>query len=217
MVSDLTRIQNPLTTERDTRDRAALMQLFPALKVVDDGRVLALRPYVTNRPERFFDRSAHEYFGAWLKSRDAKQREDLRAYLGTAEANLNRAFLFLREINSASWHDDIEDSGGEFDLVRLIDRTLNPVYLRLVEGVLIPLVRVVAHFSRLDRGVGTDGLAVWPVVEELQRARSRVLVAPYRHLVRNGIAHGGVTYLQNEIRYRDKQGNEETLGNREAN
>jgi hypothetical protein len=34
-------------------------------------------------------------------------------------------------------------------------------------------------------------------------------------VVRNAIAHGGVTYLQSEIRYRDRQGREETLNNRD--
>jgi hypothetical protein len=170
---------------------------------------------LSDRPQRFLDRTAYQQLIAWLQARDAAQGRDLRAYLSSAEPDLSRAFLFLREINAADWHDAIEESRGEFDLVRFIDRILHPAYLRLVEGVLIPLIRVVAYFSRLDRGAGTEGLDVWPVVEELRSDQNAVLVAPYRHLVRNGIAHGGVTYLQHEIRYRDKRGNEETVPNRE--
>lgn len=208
-------VQNPLTAERDSHDREALYQLFPTLRAASHDRVLALRSFLKGTPERWFDRAAYAWLSEWLSVRDARDRQALQGYLVAHDADLNRAFLFLREINRASWHQEIEESGGEYDLMRLVDRLLHPTYLRLVEGVLIPLVRVVAHFSRLDRGVGTEGLDVWPVVEELQRGKAALLVDPYRHVVRNGIAHGGVTYLQNEIRYRDKRGNEETLWNRD--
>ena len=208
-------VKNPLTAERDSRHRAVLRTLFPALTDAADDRILALRPYLTTRPARFFDRAAFDHLLAWLKQRDAEDRAGFKSYLDSVETDLNRAFLFLREINAEAWHDDIDDSGGEFDLARFIDRTLHPVYLRLIEGVLVPLVRGVAFFSRLDRGAGTDGLDAFQVTEELEREGHGVLVAPYRHLVRNAIAHGGVTYLQNEIRYRDRQGREETLNNRD--
>jgi hypothetical protein len=36
-------------------------------------------------------------------------------------------------------------------------------------------------------------------------------VDAYHHTVCNGIGHGGIAYLQRDIRYRDKKGNEETL------
>lgn len=208
-------VQNPLTASRDAVDRASLCAVFLELAPADEDRVLALRPYLDSRPQKFFDRVSYQCLADWLKARDAVTPDELRVYLDKAEPELSRAFLFLREINGAPWHEEIEDSGGEFDLVRFIDRTINPAYLRLVEGVLIPLVRVVAYFSRVDRGAGTDGLDVWQVVEELRRGPTMVLAAPYRHVVRNGIAHGGVTYLQNAIRYRDKKGGEETVPNRE--
>ena len=75
-----------------------------------------------------------------------------------------------------------------------------------------PLARPVAHFSRLDRGKSTEGLDVWSVKEELKGQPTECLIAPYRHIIRNGIGHGGITFLQNEISYRDKKGIEETFG-----
>jgi hypothetical protein len=132
--------------------------------------------------------------------------------LDGGHSEINCAFLFLREINSEHWHDELPGKGDEYDLIRFIDKQVHPTYLRLVEAVLAPLSKIVAHFSRIDRGAGTDGLDVWATVQELSRSPMAVLVAPYLHVMRNGIAHGGITYLQNEIRYRDKKGSEETLG-----
>jgi hypothetical protein len=89
---------------------------------------------------------------------------------------------------------------------------VHPTYLRLVEAVYAPFIRVVAHFSRVDHGKGTEGLDLWSTVQELSRTSLSESTEPYRHLVRNGIAHGGITYLQKEIKYQDKRGNEEKYG-----
>ncbi|MBX3450666.1 MAG: hypothetical protein KF777_13950 [Planctomycetaceae bacterium] len=120
---------------------------------------------------------------------------------------MSLAFLYLREINAQEWHDETFTRGDEFDLVRLIERHINPAYLRLVEGVFAPLLCLFAFFSRVDRCKGTDGLNIYSVVEELQRGAMKPLTAFYRHTMRNGIAHGGITYLQNAIRYEDSNGN----------
>lgn len=202
---------NPLTRNRDVRDRQLITALFPDLTAFPEARFLALRPYVRKCPERFFDEEAYRFYRDWLAQRDSSQRMDLISYFADNEQEINRALLFLREINAEEWHDNPLESRDDFGVLRLIDSTIHPTYLRLVEAVLIPMVRPVAYFSRIDRGKGTEGLDVWSVVQELTGTPAECLVRAYNHLVRNGIAHGGITYLQNDIRYRDKKVNEETL------
>ena len=68
-----------------------------------------------------------------------------------------------------------------------------------------------AYFSRLHRGKCVSGLAVWSIVNEIKDQNEKHLSENYQHTVRNGIAHGGITFLQRGIRYRDQKGNEETL------
>ena len=206
-------IQNPLTRRTNARDRATLEGTFPDLRCTPEGHILGLRRYVRDCPEVFYDRETYDFFLHWLKQRDTTDRPALRAYLLDVDAEINSAFLFLREVNSELWHDDPLNTGDEYQLIRFIDRHVHPTYLRLVEAILFPLVRVVAHFSRIDRNKGTDGLAVWPTVEELRRGAAECLVRHYRRTVRNGIAHGGITYLQGEVRYRDKSGGEEAVPN----
>jgi len=205
------KLQNPLTVARDADDRARLQLLFPDLAACPESHFMALRPYMERCPDRFFGRSVHTLMLDWLKRRDSHQRDGLRGYLASIDAELSAAMLFLRQINSEDWHDRPLVKDDDYEVLRFIDKVLHPVYLRLAEAVLAPLIRPVAHFSRLDRGKGTEGLDVFNLVQELSTTPMAACTAAYNHTVRNGIGHGGIVYLQRDIRYRDKKGNEETL------
>lgn len=205
------KLQNPLTVARDAADRARLRLLFPDLSGCPEPHFLSLRRYANNCPDRFFNQNVHALALDWLKQRDDCGRDNLLEYFSSADAELSRAMLFLRQINSEDLHDRPLATGDEYDLVRFIDRHLHAAYLRLVEGVLAPLIRPVAYFTRLDRHKGAEGLDVYNLVQELSATAMAPCVEAYRHTVRNGISHGGIIYLQSDIRYRDKKGNEETL------
>lgn len=211
MLAIYNKLQNPLTRMRNARDRARIVAIFPDVAASVEGRFLALRRYVHSCPERFFDIDAHRFMYGWLQNRDANQRTELQKYLEENDSEFNRALLFLREINVEPWHDKPLEGRDDYDEIRLVDTYIHPTYLRLIEAVLTPFIRLVAYFSRLDRAKGTDGLDVWSIIQELSGTPADCLTGAYRHLVRNGIAHGGITYLQNEIRYRDKKGNEEVI------
>jgi hypothetical protein len=205
-------LQNPLTRRRDARDRTRIAAVFHSLQSCSEQYFLALRRYLDGCPERFFDKTAYEAYLGWLQRHDEAHGQELKACLSGCDAEINRALLFLREINSEEWHDRLLGTEDEYDLVRFIDKHVHPTYLRLVEAVLAPLTRPMAYFSRLDRGKSTDGLHVWSVMQELEGEPAECLIRSYRHIIRNGIAHGGITFLENEIRYRDQKGNEESFG-----
>jgi hypothetical protein len=166
-------------------------------------------------PHRFFSDAVYTHFLFWLKERDRKNRGVLKQYLTANEAELNRAFLHLEEINQLEWHDYFEEL-GDYQLIRFIDQRIHPTYLRLTEAVLCPLLRIAAHFSRLDRGKPVEGLDIFNVVEELKKSSLKDATDAYHNTIRNGIAHGGITYLMKEIRYRDKKGNEKKLADSEV-
>lgn len=204
-------LRNPVTSARDDEDRARLVALFPSLQGRDDVPYLALRPYLDGCPERFLDRSVHDLMLTWLRGRDARQHADLEAHLAGSSDALSRALLFLRQVNAEDWHDRLLTKGDELEVLRFIDTVLHPAYLRLTEGVLVPLLRPAARFSRLDRGVSPDGLDTFNVVDELRSGPLGPCVAVYDNIVRNGIGHGGITYGQSEITYRDKKGHSTVL------
>ncbi len=188
------------------------MKKFPHLQVASTKYYLGLRRYLKNRPESFFDENVYNIYLDWLLARDKLNRAELKEYFSEFDTDINRALLFLREINSYEWHDKSLNTGDDYDMVRFIDRHLHPTYLRLTEAVLTPLLKVVAFFNRLDRGKGTEGLDIWTITQELENTE-KSLIESYKHIIRNGIGHGGITFCQYKIRYKDKRGNEETFDN----
>lgn len=209
-------LQNALTKARDDHDRERLRAVFPALRSCTHPHFLAIRRYLDSKPEQFFDKTSCEAHLAWLLRRRHSHGQLLKEHLSKMSHVINTSLLFLREINRESWHDRLPNtpSGSDYEEIKFIDRHIHPTYLRLVEAVLGPLSRPVAYFSRLDRGKRTDGLDLWSVMEELKRGDTNYYTRYYRPLVRNGIAHGGVSFFQDEVRYRDKKGNTENVNRR---
>ena len=162
------------------------------------------------RPEKFYNKKAYKVYLRWLQKRDGINSGALKKYFSQFETEINHALLFLRQINSEAWHDKPITDGNEYDYIHAIDTHVHPAYLRLTEAILIPLIRPIAYFYRTDQQKGTDGLNVWSVVQELKSKPEEFLILSYQHIIRNGIAHGGITFLQKKICYRDNKGDQET-------
>ena len=197
------------------RRRKRLLAFLPELNACSHNNYLALYDSLTRKPEQFFAVHIYRSYLTWLESRHLAQGPDLVSHFEDNNNNLNQSILFLSEINRYDWHDSY-DTIDEYETIRFIDQKVHPTYLRLLEAVYHPFVHLLAHFSRLDRGKQTEGLDLFNSVQELQFTGFNELAFVYKNTVRNGIAHGGITYLHQKIRYRDKKGNEEKLGDRQV-
>lgn len=206
-------IQNPLLRQVHDRRRSELKNIFPDLEGCPHKHFLSLHKYSKGTPQRFYCKSSYSKYLKWLENVDLSQRSMLQEYCRNSIVEINQAFLHLTEINQFDWHDQL-DTSDNYELIRFIDQNIHPTYLRLVEAVFSPMLRIPAYFSRLKRGKGTEKLDVFNIVEELKSSVLDELTMAYRHLVRNGIAHGGIKFLDNSISYKDKQGNEEVLSDR---
>jgi hypothetical protein len=204
-------LENPLLRATHARMRDEIQEMFPELIKCSHNHFLSIHKYIRRSPQRFYSNSVYVNFLEWLEDRNRKDQTTFQKYLSEQDTILNRAFLHLEEINNLDWHDYFEKI-DDFELIRFIDQQIHPTYLRLVEAVFTPLCRIIAHFTRVDRGKGTSGLDLWQVVKELEKMSLDEIVTPYKHIIRNAIAHGGITYFQKEILYRDKKGNEEIHG-----
>ena len=207
-------LENPLLRNTHARKRSDIKEHFPELEDCPHDHFLSIHKYIKRSPQRFYSQSVYSKFLGWLEDRNRISQGALQQYLTEHDAELNRAFLHLEEINNLDWHDFFEKLDN-IEFIRFIDQQIHPSYLRLTEAVFTPFCRIVAYFSRVDRGSGTDGLDLFPIVEEIERTSLSDVVNPYKHIVRNAIAHGGITYLQNEILYCDKKGNEEKYSDRD--
>lgn len=206
-------LENPLLRNTHTQKRRDIKEHFPELENCSHVHFLSIHKYIKRSPQRFHSQPVYNRFLEWLEDRNKTNQGAFQQYLMDYDAELNRALLHLEEINNLIWHDFFEKP-DDIELIRFIDQQIHPSYLRLTEAVFTPFCRIVAYFSRIDRGKGTDGLDLFPIVDEIKRTILSDVITPYKHIVRNAIAHGGITYLQNEILYRDKKGNEEKYSDR---
>lgn len=201
-------MKNPLLSNIHDLHNKKVHAAFPELASRDGSSALTLHKYLVARPERFFSHNAFHTFYQGLQDIDRTHSQELVEYFEEHIAAIDNAFRNAQEINALGWHDREMKGGDDYQSLILIDQEIHPAYLRLVEAVYQPMLRIVAHFSRVAGGKSTQGLNLYNIVAELPDDRFADVKAPYVHLMRNGIAHGGVRYSSNEIIYRDSKSNE---------
>ena len=183
------------------------MDTFPALRTIGEPRFLSLWKFLDACPQRFFSADAYTTYLNSLERLYASRKEELSSLLDSQRAHLDNAYRHIDEICSQDWHDAEIRAQDDYGQLIVIDQELHPAYLRLTEAVFKPLLHIPAYFSRLDRGKGTEGLDLHQIVQELTAGDLNHVLHPYDHLMRNGIAHGGITYLSDVVQYEDKKGN----------
>ena len=197
--------RNVIAKATHAAQKQLLIRGLTGIILSGESQVLSLASFFQSRPQKFFEPHAYNRFLHVLSDVSARHSTQLANYFTAHESELSRAFFFLHEINSLPWHDDIAVD-GEFQEFRFIDQELHPTYLRLLEAVLFPFIHLIAFFSRTDRGKPTDGLDLFNAVAEASRSAMPEVETHYNNTMRNGIAHGGITFGLREVEYRDKKG-----------
>lgn len=203
-------LENPLYADLLSHRQDRVSKVFPDLGAAHTS----LLRYHDESPERFYTREVEQAARLRLDQIRSAHAHDLDAYFERHQQRIDHALRFIAEANRHGWHEELEAENDHLQAL-LIDRDLHPTYLRLIEGALTPLTHLFAHFSRVERGKGTDGLDIYSIHQELQGGPMEVAVQSYNNTVRNGVAHGGVVFEDHDFRYTDKKGNVETLRPRE--
>ena len=202
---------NPIFSIMHKKRADDIISRFPILRTVDKFEFNLLWQYMELSPQRFYSKEAYQLFLDKLIELDANDKQNLLNYLSESAESINNAYRHMSEICALDWHDEDLRREDDYQLLTLIDKEINPAYLRLTEGVLRPLVGIVAYFSRLSRGKKTEGLDMYNIAQEVRRTEFSCIVQSFDNLIRNGIAHGSVKYVENSIIYRDKQGDQKVL------
>lgn len=196
---------HPLLSNLRSQKIAELLSVFPTLHAAEGGQFISLWNYLESRLQRFYSANTFRIFLDELVKSDRKQRVVLSQVLGKHSAQINNAYRHANKICGLDWHDEQVRSESDYERFILIDQDVHPAYLRLVEAVFRPLLQVVAHFSRLNRGKSVEGLDLYNIVQELKLTSFGELLSPYNHLMRNSIAHGGITYSGDGVIYEDSK------------
>lgn len=209
-------MKNPIFGKIHETQSAVIAVRFPALQSTKDRSALPLWKYIAQRPQKFFSEFARQAYSTELERLDKENSTALRQLISDELDSINNAFRHIEEINGFNWHDDPLEGDDDYRKLMLIDQNLNPAYLRLTEAVLKPLLMLPAYFSRVARGKGTAKLELYDISIELDGTELSKILQSYEPLMRNGIAHGGVTYGANRVFYKDKKGNSKELLDREV-
>ena len=202
---------NPLLRDAHARQVLELMEVFPLLRTAEDPQFVSLWKYLDACPQRFFSVDASETYLDSLLQLYATRKEELLRLLHDQRGHLDNVYRHADEICGQDWHDAEIRARDDYGRLIFIDQELHPAYLRLTEAVFRPLLHIPAHFSRLNRRKGTEGLDLHQIVQELASRNFDHILDPYDHLMRNGIGHGGIIYSSGLIQYEDKKGNRKEL------
>ncbi len=203
--------KNPLTAKLNENRRKKIESKFPETKICGHSYYLSLYKYLDNIPAKFHSQEAKNEYFLFLSTEWEQHQEQLVSLLDEHHKEISNALYLLSELNQYPWHDSLLEM-NEYDLVRFCDVTLHPTYLKLIEGVYSQFLYLLAATLRSTRGKSNEGLDVYNCVEEIKRSNRYSLTKPCNNTIRNGIAHGGITYHQRRIQYKDKKGNTQDLG-----
>lgn len=197
--------KKPLVGRLHEHQAERLDGTFSQLKQCADSKYLALVKYLDKQPEKFYSKQVFTAFFDFLNDSLAKTPKRIISILNDTRLELNKAFSILDRVNKEKWHDDLKPD-LEYEFMLFCDANLNTSYLKLVDGVYFHFIYIIASFITLSRGKSTAGLDLYSCVQIIKKGFP-LFCEPYNHIVRNGIAHGGVTYKHFEIIYQDKHKN----------
>jgi len=214
MSSSLEIFPNHLFKDLHKKWRQQLENKYVELKNSKHSFYLSIYRYINTCPEKYYNREIFDKYYSFLSEEYKNNSQEFTNLLNQKYDSINRAFVSLNEINRLNWHDKI-DTSNDYQFIQFCDYTLNPVYLKLTESIYFPFIYLLAYVLRKKREKNIDGLDVYNCVEELNQFGDKSFCREYDNIIRNGIAHGGITYLHKQIRYQDKKGNIKTISNSE--
>ena len=201
--------QNILVKNLHDKKRRILVNRFSDLNTLDTKSYLFLDKYHSNIPEKFYNEHLFTNFLDTLNN-FALKNDDYIEMLNNFEKEINISFSTIEDINALDFHNKvIQNDKAHMQL--LCSQFYNPSYLQLVESVYSPLIKILAYISRMNRSASIEGLDIFNCSEELKGTNLDIFLKDYRHIVRNGIAHGYIEYNFREVIYTDKRHKSESL------
>lgn len=187
---------------------------FRSIVFPEDSEYLSLYKYLKDIPEKFYCEKSYSFFIEFLNNSLKSNKNELIRLLKDNTFQLDVAIRNLANINITEKSDEPLPT-NDLTKLTLIDSDIHYKYIRLLESPFFFFLLLPASLSRLNRNKSTDGLDLYNVIEELKNGVFSYVNDSYCSTIRNGIAHGKVSYTDKEIIYEDKKGNKVQIPIRE--
>ncbi|MDA9330689.1 hypothetical protein OAC17_01270 [Flavobacteriaceae bacterium] len=178
---------------------------FPILERETGSKYLSLKEYIANRPQKFYSENTYEDYLTFLHN---LKKDNSNLFISTYkeyEHELNIAIKTLNDINSLKFHDQLEPDNN-IESILFIENNIHFNYVKLIEAVYHKFLLFIAYQQRVSRNKPTSGLDIYNCVEEIKKTDFRYVTYCYENTIRNGIAHGGLTYKESDTIYKGKKG-----------
>lgn len=192
--------------------RKKICKKFPILINCNYNYFLDLWKYLDHIPEKFFSSKVFEDFFRYLQNQKETDPEILASILKEYGGSFSLAFRSLAEVNALQIH-DLElkaiSPSDQYSVLQFCIEYINPNYLKLIEAVYANMILPIAARRRLKQKLGMDGFDVFNRVDEIKKTEHNYIANCYNNTIRNGIAHGNVKLVDNELIYEDRNNKEQ--------
>ena len=182
-----------------------IIETFPELAMSTNAKFLSLKEYISERPQKFYNRQVYKDYLTFLNDFKKTNPKNLANIFRQLEHELSIAIKSLNDINSEDIH-DIFVPDNNIEIIRFIENQIHFNYLKLIEAVYHKFILFIAQHSRLQREKPIEGLDVFNCAEEVKITQFDYTTFCYHNTIRNGIAHGGITFKESDTIYKGKKG-----------
>jgi hypothetical protein len=201
--------KNPYTDARHSFSKRRIYAQFPEIEGNSDDRVLPFIRYIDNCPDKHYSAKAKADYYRYLESILDSNPNLLSEILKKKSRELDLAYKYLFEINKNEFH-DLPLPLDDLEKLLFVENNIHFNFIRVYEGIFTVFIYIIAHNERIKRSKKIEDLSNFSaLLAELKNTQLDYLAHAVEKTVRNGIAHGDVTFLDKEIIYRDSSGNEE--------
>lgn len=196
---------NQITKAETEFRKGEIIKEYPFLENAGHDNFLLLWEYLTCRPEIFYqEKSAKDTLDLLEKVKRDEPNLIKRVFSKTTTDFLSIGFKTLKEINRLDIHDQ-KLPDNEYERMLWIDKEIHPNYLKLVEPVFASFIQPICDcFRVLNKKVVSES-KFDANVQYLRNTSVGFITEPFNKEVRNAIAHGGITYKQWSVVYKDSK------------
>jgi hypothetical protein len=183
-----------------------ILDNFPILANSSYAKFLSLKEYITERPQKLYNKQIYNDYLEFLSNFKTENPNRFVEIIDSIEYELNIAIKSLNDLNDEKIH-DVFVPDNNIETIRFIENHIHFNYLKLIEAVYHKFILLIAYENRIQRNKPTEGLDIFNCVEEIQKTNFNYITTCYHNTIRNGIAHGGITFKESDTIYKGKKGN----------
>ena len=182
-----------------------ILDSFPVLSNSSDAKYLSLKEYIDKRPQKLYNKQTYNDYLEFLSKLKTETPGRFVEIFNSIEYELNIAIKTLNDLNEEKIHDVIIPDNN-IEIIQFIENHVHFNYLKLIEAVYHKFILIIAYENRIQRNKPTEGLDIFNCVEEIKKTDFNYITTCYNNTIRNGIAHGGITFKESDTIYKGKKG-----------